>query len=208
MNAAPPTAGPRSRLTGRTQFVLLALLFFAPFVAAWGLYFYFPDARPTGTTNYGQLVNPPLPLPNWSLMEPDGSASTTEALRGKWLLIQLVDGSCDRLCTDRLVTTRQMRTALAAERERLLRVVIGNDAAGLAALQARLAAEQPDVSWHAIADLAEARRFFGSSDAEALFLVDPVGNYLMLYPGGHGVQADFKGMQKDINKLLKLSRLG
>ena len=208
MNAAPPSAGPRARLTGRSQFVLLALLFFAPFVGAWALYFYFPDARPTGTTNYGQLVNPPQPLPNWALAETDGSASNTEALRGKWLLIQLVDGDCDTVCTERLTTTRQMRTALAGERDRLLRVVISNDAAGLQALQSRFATEQPDVSWHAIADLGESRRFFGSTDAEALFLVDPAGNYLMLYPGGHGVQADFKGMQKDINKLLKLSRLG
>ncbi len=208
MNAVPPTTTGRARLTGRVQFVLLALLFFAPFAAAWMLYFYFPNSRPSGTTNYGELVTPPRELPEWTWVGADGQAVGSRSLQGKWLLIQLVEGDCDTACVDRLMLTRQTRTAMAADRERVQRVVLGDEAAGVPALRERHQAEQPDAQWFGSADLAAVRAFFGSQDAEALFLVDPAGNYLMVYPGGKGTQADFKGIQKDLRKLLKLSRLG
>jgi hypothetical protein len=44
------------------------------------------------------------------------------------------------------------------------------------------------------------------SNEQSLYLVDPFGNWLMTYaptPGPEGLQQDFKGMQKDLNKLLK-----
>jgi cytochrome oxidase Cu insertion factor (SCO1/SenC/PrrC family) len=205
---AAPTSKPIARLTGRMQLILLAVLFFAPFVAAWTLYFYFPDARPAGTTNYGQLVTPPKSMPDWEWSLADGSMESSDTLRGKWLLLQVVGADCDALCSERLLTTRQMRIALAGERERVQRVVLSTDPATLPALQARLAEEHPDVVWRAVADIEALQSFFGSRDVQALFLVDPLGNFLMTYPGGRPVQADFKGMQKDINKLLKLSRIG
>lgn len=206
MNASIPAAG-RSRLTGRVQFVLLALLFMAPFAGAWVLFFYFPDARPAGTTNYGQLVTPPRELPDLAWQNADGSPASAHSLQGKWLLVQVVGEDCEAACAERLLTTRQTRVALAGERERVRRVVLAPSVDAARALQARLGAEHGDVLWLAGGG-EEARAFFGSAEALALFLVDPAGNYLMVYPEGRTQQADFRGMKKDITKLLKLSRLG
>ena len=40
------------------------------------------------------------------------------------------------------------------------------------------------------------------------YLVDPNGNWLLVYPSGLATQDQFKGMQKDIKKLLRLSQIG
>jgi len=204
MNAATPAT--RSRVPGRIQFVLLAVLFFTPFVAAWMLYFYFPDLRPSGTTNYGELVSPIKPVPEQSWTLPDGSKAVTSELNRKWTVLQLGGADCDAACGERVLLTRQLRTALNADRERVQRVLLVTDAAALPALQQRLAADHGDLLLRAEAPGLDAA-FFGSRDANALYLIDPLGNYLMLYPD-RGTQSDFKGLQKDLKKLLKLSQSG
>lgn len=207
MNAAPASPT-RPRGPGRVQFLLLAVLFFTPFVSAWLLYFYLPEHRPTGTTNYGQLVTPLQELPKWALVKPDGGATTFEEQRGKWLLVQLAPADCDDKCMERVLLTRQVRTALDGERARVQRLLLVRDAATLAALEPRLAAEHPDLILRALEDAAAVDfGFFGKPQPGALYLVDPIGNYLMVYPD-RGNQEDFKGLQKDLKKLLKLSQLG
>ncbi len=207
MIAAPPSSGPRSRLSGRLQFLLLAVLFFAPFVSAWLLYFYFPAQRPTRTTNYGELVLPVRPLPQWTWAQPDGNRAPSRSLRGKWLLVQRVRADCDTACADRVLMTRQLRTALAADRDRVQRVLLVDDPARLAGLSQRFSAEHPDLLLRAASEPGAAAAFFENDDPQALFLIDPLGNYLMTYPD-RGTQPDFKGMQTDMRKLLKLSHIG
>ncbi|MDB5973235.1 MAG: hypothetical protein JWQ90_5685 [Hydrocarboniphaga sp.] len=200
MNAASPLNRPRG--PGRVQFLLLAVLFFTPFIGAWLLYFYYPQHRPTGTTNYGELVSPVRELPAWSWLKPDGSSVTTEELRNKWTLLQLASGGCDDACAQRVLLSRQLRTALAANRDLVQRVLLTDDAAALAGLQQRLGAEHPDLMLRAASI---DTRFFGPREAGALYLIDPFGNYMMVYPD-RGTQEDFKGMQKDFKRLLKQSQ--
>lgn len=207
MTAAPPASGPRSRLSGRLQFSLLALLFVAPFLAAWLLYFYFPDQRPSHTTNYGELIVPVRELPQWSWVDAEGKALGSDSLKGKWTLLQLGSGACDRACEDRVLLSRQVRTALAKERDRVQRVLLLDDSAQLAGVASRLAKEHPDLLVRGAADPQVATDFFGNAAPQTLFLIDPLGNYLMLYPE-RGTLPDFKGIQKDVKKLLKLSQIG
>ncbi|WP_428311648.1 hypothetical protein [Hydrocarboniphaga sp.] len=188
---------------GRTQLILLAVLFFTPFIAAWLLYFHYPHLRPTGTTNYGELVTPLRELPKWTWLKPDGSATTTEELRNKWTLLQLAPADCAAACAERVLLSRQLRTALAANRDLVQRVLLVDDAAALAVLQQRFGAEHPDLLLRAPAESASVgSRFFGSTDPQAIYLIDPFGNYMMVY-ADHGTQQDFKGMQKDFKRLLK-----
>jgi hypothetical protein len=201
MNAAPVSTRPRG--PGRTQLLLLAVLFFTPFIGAWLLYFYYPQMRPASTTNYGELVTPLRELPVWSWLKPDGSTATTAELRNKWTLLQLAPGDCDKACTDRILLSRQLRTALAANRDLVQRVLLVDDAAKLAELQQRFAGEHPDLLLRAPAQASAIdTKFFGPRDRQALYLIDPFGNYMMVYPD-RGTQADFKGMQKDFKRLLK-----
>ncbi|ROH91810.1 hypothetical protein ED208_05365 [Stagnimonas aquatica] len=202
-----------SQLRSRAQLILLAVLFFAPFVSAYIAVFVF-DWRPGGErTNYGQLVTPARPTPVIALRDAAGQPLASDPLREKWSLVQLLRGPCDEACHRELVLSRQTRLALGRQRERVQRVLIADDPARLAELRERLGAEQPGLLWLLDAETGpKAFEQFADLPANALLVLDPHGNWLMWYPpvgeGEAAVQQDFKGLQKDINKLLKLSHIG
>ncbi len=195
---------------GRVQFLLLATLFFAPLLAAFVLYFYAPELRPQGTTNYGELVTPARPLPPLQLVDADGKPAGEGAVRGKWSLLYVGAVDCDAACDERLITVRQSRLALNEKRERVRRIYVAPDLAALNAVKTRDAAQHPDMLWLADTAAPGARLadFLEAKDAGAIYLLDPLGNWLMVYRSGRPVQDDFKGLQKDIKKLLRLSQIG
>lgn len=199
-----------SRGRGRVQFLLLATLFAAPLLAAYFLFFYFPDLRPQGTTNYGELVRPVKSLPPLTLIDADGKADTGGSLKVKWTLVYLGAADCDEACASRLLTLRQTWLALNEKRERVRRVYVAPDAAALATVKVAQSPVHKDMTWLADEGAAGARLadFFAASDAGAVYLLDPLGNWLMVYRSGNEVQTDFKGIKKDLIKLLKLSQIG
>lgn len=202
-----------NRTRSRIQFVLLGVLFFAPFVLAYSAFWLFPNWTPQGRVNYGQLITPALPVPKLALLDAAGQPVTEDPLRGKWTLVQRVTGDCDEACRRELVLTRQLHAALGVKRERVQRVVIADEGVDIAALKVRYGAEQPDLLWLRDAPAASpsAAVFFANAPANAVMLVDTLGNWLMIYPhaaDAEAVKRDFKGMQKDINKLLRLSSIG
>ncbi len=204
--ARPPINRTRSRI----QFLLLAALFFAPFLLAYSAYWLFPDWTPQGRVNYGELLNPTRPTPTFTLLDVDGKPAEADPLRNKWTLVQTVPQHCDEACVRELVLTRQLHAALGVKRERVQRLVIVGAEVDVAALAARLGPEQPDLRWLRDAPGNPALAFFATAP-HSVMLVDPLGTWLMIYPHAAdeaAVKRDFKGMQKDINKLLKLSSIG
>ena len=201
-----------NRTRSRVQFVLLGLLFFAPFLLAYSAYWLFPNWTPEGRVNYGQLLTPTQSAPGMAFTDVVGTPLAADPLRGKWTLVQLVNADCDEACRRELVLTRQVHATLGVKRERVQRVLIAAEGVDIAALKARYGAEQPDLIWLADAPgRASAKAFFASTPDNSVMLVDPLGTWLMVYPHAadeEAVKRDFKGMQKDINKLLKLSSIG
>ena len=47
-----------------------------------------------------------------------------------------------------------------------------------------------------------------AADERAIYLMDPLGNWLMRYPTGPERDAEFKGIKKDLSKLLSVSQIG
>jgi len=204
-------AAPINRTRSRIQFVLLGVLFFAPFVLAYSAFWLFPDWTPEGRVNYGQLITPVQPAPVLALRDAEGKALAGDPLRNKWTLVQLVNGDCDEACRRELILTRQMVAALGVKRERVQRLLIAADGVDVAALKARYGGEQPDLQWLRDTPANAAAAFFAGTPAHSVMLIDPLGNWLMIYPHAAdeaAVKEDFKGMQKDINKLLRLSSIG
>lgn len=202
-----------NRTRSRIQFVLLGLLFFAPFMLAYSAYWLFPNWSPQGRVNYGELLDPLRPVPVLGLVDVDGKPLTADPLRGKWSMVQLVTAECDESCRRELILTRQTYTVLGANRERVQRLLIAAEGVDVAALKARYGAEQPDLIWlrESAAAGPLATRFFADTPPHSMMLVDTLGNWLMVYPHAadeSAVKRDFKGMQKDINKLLRLSSIG
>ncbi|MGH8135432.1 MAG: hypothetical protein ACRER4_03715, partial [Steroidobacteraceae bacterium] len=67
------------RRAGRRSFLVLAALFFVPFLAAVWLY-YASEWRPA-IAAHGELIDPPRPLPAIALTLPDGAKTSPGVLR-------------------------------------------------------------------------------------------------------------------------------
>ena len=191
---------------GRGPFLLLGVLFFAPLIAAMLLYFVLPQWQPQGKTNYGDLVAPAKPLPMLQFTDEAGVARDTSVLRGRWSFVYLAGSRCDEACVAKIIQIRQVRTLLNEKRARVQRIYLAPDAAALAAVRQQFGTEQPDLIYLAEAGVAGQRGvdFFKPIDAQALYLVDPHGNWMMVYPSA----AAYQGILKDIKLLLKLSQIG
>ncbi len=197
------------RVRGRQQFILLAVLFFAPLLAAIGLFFFAPQWQPEGHTNYGELISPARPLPDVALVDEQSAPLGEGALRGKWSFVYLGAASCDASCADKLYQIRQIRTLLNEKRLRVQRVYLAPSATALAAARAQLSADHPDLKFLVEADDGQViaslfRAAAPQADALALYLVDPLGNLMMVYSAA----SESPGILKDIKRLLRVSQIG
>ena len=191
---------------GRLKLLALFVVFLAPLVAAVLIYFV-PSLRPEGRVNHGTLVEPLRAVPALALLDAAGDTAPT-ALRGKWSLVYIGGADCGDSCSARLVLERQVRLALGKDRDRVQRILVAPSRDALARLQQELGAEHPDLVWlvDAGARGARAADFFSvvPADSDALYLVDPLGNWLMVYAG----DVTHKGLHKDLKKLLRMSTIG
>ncbi len=153
-------------------------------------------ARPR--SNYGTLL-PTAPIAGIEGTRPDGSPFRLEDLRGRWVLLALGRGDCDAACERKLYATRQARTMQGKEQERIVRawLVVGRRGA-----PGRAARAAPGTRRRPRCRKPCRRRFPGGADA--LYLIDPLGNLVLRYPD----DPDIKGVAKDLTRLLKASRIG
>ncbi|NIP72385.1 MAG: hypothetical protein GWO16_04865 [Gammaproteobacteria bacterium] len=208
------TALAQAAVSARGRWALLALvgLFALPAAAAWVLYAFFPDAaRSLGTTNHGHFVHPARAVALPALQDPDGTAIDPQFLRGKWTYVYFDTAACDEVCRENLWKMRQVRLAQGEEARRVQGVLVLTDTRALTRLQAFLQA-YPGLTVAAgpgDAARALARQFAvgggqPAAGARRIYIVDPAGRLMMYY----GPQADPKGMIDDMQRLLKVSRIG
>jgi cytochrome oxidase Cu insertion factor (SCO1/SenC/PrrC family) len=190
----------------RMQLILIALLFAAPVVTAWVAWNFAVSNGVSATTNAGRLVTPARPLQPVSLQGVDGEALGDRLLTGRWSYVLLSPGSCERRCADTLYLTRQVRTGVNKDMQRVQRLLVLRempaDLVGLRAMHPDLKIAVVDArTWQAFAGQ------FGSEVAVqqgVFFMVDPLGNLMMRYDD----KVAPKGVLKDLRKLLKTSQVG
>lgn len=189
--------------------VLVLGLFAAPLLLAWLAITVFPDWKPETTTNYGDLIQPVRPLPAFSLETLEGTSIDETFLRGKWTIIYLRKGVCDRPCVEQLYNIRQIRLAQGKNIDRLQRLMLWSQEGASDAQRQELQAHFPgqviapvsgEEALLQVFSLDEQRPFA----AGRVYLVDPLGNLMMKYEPGE----EPRGMIKDLEKLLKYSGLG
>ena len=189
----------------RTQFWILLAVFFVPLLVAFLLYYGVQGWRPSGTTNNGQLIDPPRPLPQAALTTSTGTTLEATFMHGKWSLIYVGAGSCDERCREALMLTRQTRLALGDDMTRVQRVFLAD---GECCHQSYLDQEHPGLIAARLDGDAAAQlmRSFppDATSAGRIYIVDPLGNLMMSYEPG----ARPKGLLEDLKKLLKLSHIG
>jgi hypothetical protein len=195
----------------RFAIILLFVIFAAPVILAWLVYYVFPEWQPSGSTNHGQLVDPVRPLPSFRLDTVSNGVIDETFLRGKWTLVYWIAGDCDASCIEQLYRLRQVRLAQGKNIDRLQRLMLWADRDVSESRRTDVQRLYPGL---VIAPVAEApqkelTRVFALDAADVLkgrraYLVDPLGNLMMVYEP----EDDPGGMIKDLEKLLKWSGLG
>jgi hypothetical protein len=130
------------------------------------------------------------------------------SLRGQWLLVSVAGGACDAGCEKNLYLQRQLRESLGKEKDRLDWIWLVADSAPVrpsllpALAQATVLRVDPQAlsQWLTPAP--------GKQLPEHLYLVDPIGNWMMRFPTGGNEAIDTalaKNIKRDLERLLKAS---
>lgn len=157
----------------------------------------------THTTNYGELISPPLSLASLAL------PANQQAWRGRWLLLYVNPEVCDTSCEKALYNIRQIRTATGKNSDRVARAMMAFSEAD-PHLQQLLANDFEGTLYLTPSKAAFATLVQGTAAEKrvlqegGIYLVDPLGNIMMFYP----LDSDPMGILKDLTRLLKLSHIG
>jgi hypothetical protein len=201
--AARPDGAARGidAVSGRWKMLAVLLVCVAPIVAS---YFTYYVVRPEGRRNFGELIDPQRPLPCLATRSLDGRSGQLSALKGQWLLITVAGGACDKTCEQNLYLQRQLRESLGKEKERVDRVWLVPDEAAVppALLPALAGASVLRVPADGLASWLQPAA--GKPLASHLYVVDPLGNWMMRFPADMDTAAAAKA-KRDLDRLLRAS---
>lgn len=192
-----------SNTTQRSNTTLWLLLasFILPAVLAYGYYFF--GDRPEPDT-YGELITPVIDIEKLELTDVLDNPIPRNELTSTWRMLYITADTCPEQCQQSLYNMRQINIALGKNQSRVDHAVLHS------------ATIQPD-----FIDLLEIQhphvlraiipeqklpllKLKNPADQSAIYLMDPNGNIMMRFVDG----LDPKLILKEINKLLKISRIG
>lgn len=169
----------RRTARGRLRMLIVLLVCAAPVIASYLTYYVIrPDAR----RSHGELIEPQRPLPPITATALDGQPVMLPSLKGQWLLISVAGGACDTACEQHLFIQRQLREGLGKDKDRIDWVWLVDDAQPVreslrpALTQATVLRVDPAQLAQWLAPAA------GRRLSEHLYLVDPMGNWMMRFP--------------------------
>lgn len=212
MNAASSKPA-RTSSEGKRVLILVFLACALPILIAFYLYFF---DKPDGTNNYGTILDPQVEVSTAVFKNISGDDFSMAQLKGKWILISVIDSNCDQLCQNTLYFQRQARASKGKEQGRIERVVFVTDDGPLETMLLR---QFPNV--HFVRASAEqltawlplAKGIVGSKGSEAVgnikdhvFVADPLGHVMMRFPPNNTLE--FDKFRKDISRLLWASNIG
>ena len=192
----------------KKRLLIVFALFLVPLAIAAAWYTLLPaNYQPSSTTNNGNLIQPIYPVQSFEQPTKEGKKFGGKDLEKKWTLVHLVNGTCDEACSKWLYHTRQVRIALAEDMERVNRLTVV-DSTESAAENEKMWTSHPDmqVIISAKGGLSEQIGMTSTQPypKHSIFLIDPLGNLMMQFPP----DLDPKKLMKDLEKLLRLSRIG
>lgn len=198
---------PKQRRRARGSLVLLFVMFSAPVILAWYVYFAGTEWIPKGRVNQGELVVPARPMDLPLATDVNGKPFDTDPMFAHfWTMIYLDDSDCDQHCKDQLYKIRQIRIGTNKNIYRVATaffITNGKPPTDLEFLEK----EHPKLTSLIMADsgaLIDQFRVGDESDAETkgrIFMVDPLGNLMMRY----APDVNPGDVAKDLKRLLKVS---
>ncbi len=199
MSSTPDSNHPikPSPFTSKTELIFIILIPFGGLALAAWMYFagaFLPESR----NHQGNMLTPPLNIEAFN-----GPRFDIKTLNNEWGLVVVASGSCDKTCRDVLYKTRQAHVALNRNQTRISRffvtptvgrdeeIVFSNFMKDQHPGVTTLKGSMPSMD-------------FTTDESVRVFLVDPLGNVMLWY----GQEHDGKQILKDMEKLLKASRIG
>ncbi len=197
--------------TGYRRFVnpffAMVLLFGLPYVISWYFIYSGDSASFEKPNNHGELVSPVIALGKFSLEQKDGSFLTETDVAGSWSLIT-VTSACEKPCQETLFSIRQNRKSMGVNRKVIKPIILLETPDALSGLTVDLSKEFPQLA--IITQQNEATQRIKKAFASvtpvienSIFMVDPYGNLMMVYPAGSDQK---KGVLKDLQRLLKVNK--
>ena len=192
--------------SSKRSFLIIVALFLIPILLG-SLVYMNKESLGIGskTVNYGTLIRPARPTEPLDLLQDDKAADAKEVLQGKWTLLQIAPAQCSQLCQDHLLLMKRVRTLMNEHMRRIRTVLVTHNGRADVAIMKK---DYPDfILTHTHSEKSTFIKQFEPHDmnSAAIYLLDPLGNLMMVYP-----QADpnVKSILKDLKRLLKYSRLG
>ena len=185
-----------AKIKSRIYFILIILSFIGPLIFATLMYIYrdsLPIAPPS--TN-GELLESMINIHKNSTSEKTLKTFSNK----KWSLIFVVRGNkCDKTCSEILHLIRQTRISLNQDSSRVMNIVItdqkNDDIEGL------IKADYKNINKLVDPKLLDNELLNNGG----LYISDPLGNIFMFY---NKENLNFKGLRKDLKKVLKISQIG
>ena len=191
----------RNTATGRWKMLVVLLVCVAPIVAS---YFTYYVIRPEARRNFGDLIEPQRPMVALPTMTLDGNVGDMSALKGQWLLVSVAGGACGDKCEKNLYLQRQLRESLGKEKGRLDRVWLVNDSAPVASALTSALADAAVLRVDPTSLLRWLEPGATHKLPDHLYVVDPLGNWMMRFPADLDAVAAAKA-KRDLDRLLRAS---
>ncbi len=197
---------------------LTVIIIFAMSIIPFGIAWYLSSngAWMGGGTNQGRLITPPITTEfNEFSGFDEFSAENLHEIKGRWVFINVVPKKqCNENCRFAIYKTKQLRVMMGKDLTRTRRLVLISSEAEPAKLQLKWQDEKTG-------EVAEDNRLIKAKMAPSLliklnktgkngiedgmlFLMDPLGNIMMLYEP----EFDPYEVKSDLRKLLKISQIG
>ena len=193
---------PEQARANKIKLLVLILVPFVLMLLAWFI-FYTGVGMPSGTSNKGALINPPLQL---NELLPDGAEPLVHRDNTDWFFLLPSQSTCDEACMQRLYLTRQIRTALGKHTHKIQRLLLKATGTELSTdLQDLLAAEHTDlrvvdIDWAKLEQaMASHESAVNSQPFMDYYLADFRGFIMMFYAEEHS----YKDTMHDVKFLLK-----
>ncbi len=196
-----------------TPLYLLIAISLAPVLFALAAY-YMPSLglRPDESNAYGQLIEPQRSVPESSaltLRTLKGEPFDLQSLRGRWVLVNADESACPESCVRKLFILRNSHASQGKNVERLTRVWFVTDQGQpseqiLEAYQGTHMLRADPQQLAAFLTPQAAAQAPEQALKNNMWIIDPNGNLMMLFPG----DADPLKVRTDIRKLLNNSRIG
>ncbi len=191
----------RRTVHGRLKMLMVLLVCAAPVIAS---YFTYYVVRPEGRRNFGELITPPVDMPGVQARDARGGIVPLKSLKGQWLLVAVGSGACDAACQQNLYFQRQLREVLGKDKERMDRVWFITDDAPVAD------SLLPNLNQSQILRLDAGvlqgwlKPAPGRTLADHLYVIDPMGNWMMRFPAAMDVSSTSKA-KRDLERLMRAS---